>query len=82
MLWFGRFIDASMLRPECTLGRETPVWGRLGHETALSGRLKDHAGAVAIADLENVVLWASLSRGHQWPTTVSCGHLSQMDTPL
>ena len=29
-----------------------------------------------------MVLSASLSGGRQWPTTVSCSHLSQVDTPL
>ncbi|MCZ6490741.1 MAG: transposase [Acidobacteria bacterium] len=80
-LWFGLSIDTSTLHPECTLGRETPVWRRLGYEAAFRAdqRSRTRHGH---RRLRNVVLSASLSGGRQWPTTVSCGHLSQMDTPV
>ena len=73
-------MDASTLHPECTLGRQTPVCRQLGHEAAFrpdQGLRTRHGHR----RLGNVVLSASLSGGRQWPTTVCCGHLSQMDTP-
>ncbi len=74
-------MDASTLHPECTLGRQTPVCRQLGHEAAFRADqgLRTRHGH---RRLGNVVLSASLSGGRQWPTTVCCGHLSQMDTPL
>ena len=73
-------MDASTLHPECTLGRQTPVCRQLGHEAAFRADqgLRTRHGH---RRLGNVVLSASLSGGRQWPTTVCCGHLSQMDTP-
>ena len=72
-------MDASTLHPECTLGRQTPVCRQLGHEAAFRADqgLRTRHGH---RRLGNVVLSASFSGGRQWPTTVCCGHLSQMDT--
>ena len=54
---------------------------RLGHEATFRAyqRSRTRHGH---RRLENMVLSASLSGGRQWPTTVSCSHLSQVDTPL
>ena len=79
-LWFGRSIDASTLHPECIQGCQTPVWTRSDHGLrfgADQGSRTRHGHR----RLGNVVLSASLSGSRQWPTTVCCGHLSQMDTP-
>ena len=53
---------------------------RLGHEATFRAyqRSRTRHGH---RRLENMVLSASLSGGRQWPTTVSCSHLSQVDTP-
>ncbi len=80
-LWFGRSIDASTLHPECIQGCQTPVWTRSDHEAAF-GADQGSRTRHGHRRLGNVVLSASLSGSRQWPTTVCCGHLSQMDTPL
>ena len=80
-LWFGRSIVASTLHPECIQGCQTPVWTRSDHEAAF-GADQGSRTRHGHRRLGNVVLSASLSGSRQWPTTVCCGHLSQMDTPL
>ena len=54
---------------------------RLGHEATFRAHQRSRTRH-GHRRLENMVLSASLSGGRQWPTTVSCSHLSQVDTPL